>query len=236
MGAAKYPRHLVERACDLTGRSKRTIQLWAKRGLDLADADDVLAWAEKIRDIVPEAMAKFEAHQNAQESSSDVFDLKILDRLPAPGEEGAAAALKRLQGLESIFYSRLLNELGRVPSSGTKVTTAQNDYNKVTESLRKYEAAVEITRRDLGHLIPKHEAQEGARASALWFRLAWRLWLSSCLSDVLALAGNERASKAKAEEGFAEILGVTLKNSKEAKLNIPDWAMPVIQEEFHTAA
>jgi len=234
MGAAKYPRHLVERACDLTGKSKRTIQLWAQRGLDLADADEVLAWAEKVRDIVPETKAKLESAQNDEQGSTKgEFDLKMLDRLPAPGEEGAAAALKRLQGLESIFYSRLLNELSRIPSRSTAVTTAQNDYNKVTESLRKYEAAVEITRRDLGHLIPKHEAQEGARAAALWMRLTWRLFLSSAVPDLLALAGDARLFKARAEEAFAEVLAVALKDSEGAKCNIPDWALPVIREEFH---
>jgi hypothetical protein len=59
------------------------------------------------------------------------------------------------------------------------------------------------------------------------------VWLSSAIPDLLPLADDARAFKAKAEETFSEVLAVVLRNSQEAKLSIPDWAMPLIQEEFH---
>lgn len=125
----------------------------------------------------------------------------------------------------------MLGELS-AGSNRALVSVAQNDYLKVAESLRKYEQAVEESRRDLGHLLPKQEAQDGARASALWFRLAWRLWLSSSLPDLLAIK-DPRTAKAKAEESFSEILSVSFKNAKDAKLSIPEWALSAITEEFH---
>jgi hypothetical protein len=234
MGAPKYPKNLVDRACKITGKASRTIRRWAKQGLDLGNLDQVLAWSEqkehKIEEIA--SPAELEAVKTEQDDARPAVDLKILDRLPAPGEEGAAAALKRLQGLETIFYSRLLAELSQA-NRPDLVTSAQNDYNKVTESLRKYEAAVEMTRRDLGHLLPKREAENGARAAALWFRLAWRLWLSSAIPDLLPLASDPRSFKQKAEHTFSEILAAALRNSAQAKLSIPEWAMLVIREEFH---
>ena len=247
MGAPKYPTVLVQRASKLTGKSTRQVRRWAKQGCNLHDDISVLSFNEfrgpppanfqpnfaqaikAVAEITPPAIAT--TPKAPPKEPAETFDLKLLDRLPAPGEEGAAAALKRLQGLETIFYARLIGELS-VSGSPHLVTTAQNDYNKVTESLRKYEQAVEESRRDLGHLLPKQEAQDGARAAALWFRLAWRLWLSSSLPDLLAIK-DARTAKAQAEASFSEILLVSFKNAAEAKLSIPDWALPVIREEFH---
>ena len=247
MGAPKYPTVLVQRASKLTGKSTRQVRRWAKQGCNLHDDISVLSFNEfrgpppanfqpnfaqaikAVAEITPAAAATNPKEQRSE--PPETFDLKLLDRLPAPGDEGAAAALKRLQGLESIFYSRMLGELS-AGSNRALVSVAQNDYLKVAESLRKYEQAVEESRRDLGHLLPKQEAQDGARASALWFRLAWRLWLSSSLPDLLAIK-DPRTAKAKAEESFSEILLVSFKNAKDAKLSIPEWALSAITEEFH---
>jgi len=127
----------------------------------------------------------------------------------------------------------LIGELSATESQPDYVTASQRDYDRITESLRKYEKEVELARRDLGHLIPKQEAQDGARAAALWMRLAWRMWLSSSLPDIFSLANDARAAKAKAEVTFHDILAVALERSKDARFKIPDWAMSVIKEEFH---
>ena len=235
MPVKKYAQPLVDRACKLTGKKPDTIRRWAKKGLNLSDDLSIIAWNEehghsndKKQTVSPDELKPPAAPPKRQLSAAE---LDILDRLPAPGDEGAAAALKRLQGLEPIFYSRLLTALAS-PDRPDLLGIANSEYSKVTESLRKYEAAVEMTRREMGHLMPKKEAQDGARAAALWFRLAWRLWLSSSLPDLLAIK-DPRTAKAKAEESFSEILLVSFKNASEAKLSIPDWALSAITEEFH---
>lgn len=224
MPIKKYPQLLVSRAAKLTGKTKNTIRRWAKAGINLADDEQLLSW-NKERGHNSGVTLPRKPHKS--------FHLKILDRVPGPGEEGAAAALKRLQGLERIFYSRLIGELSATESQPDYVTASQRDYDRITESLRKYEKEVELARRDLGHLIPKQEAQDGARAAALWMRLAWRMWLSSSLPDIFSLANDARAAKAKAEVTFHDILAVALERSKDAQFKIPDWAMSVIKEEFH---
>ena len=234
MPAKKYPLELIQRASQITGKTEDTIRRWAKAGCNIYDEFEVLAWSEakghapKIKPTPPPVAKPPAAPPKRQLSAAE---LDLLDRLPAPGDEGAAAALKRLQGLEPIFYSRLLTALS-CPDEPALLSVANSQYKLVTESLRQYEAAVEMTRREMGHLMPKKEAQDGARASALWFRLAWRLWLSSSLPDLLAIK-DPRTAKAKAEESFSEILLVSFKNASEAKLSIPEWALSAITEEFH---
>jgi len=133
-----------------------------------------------------------------------------------------------LQGLESIFYSRQLEGRSDV------ISYALNDYRKITESLRKYEREVELAMRDSGQLISRGEAEHGASSVARRFRLGWRLWLSASVPDLLPLAGNARAFKAKAEESFAEIMAGVFLKAKEAKLPVPAWAIGAILEEYRS--
>jgi hypothetical protein len=146
--------------------------------------------------------------------------------------EARAAALKRLQGLESIFYSRVLEALAKGRSD--LISFALTDYRKITESLRLYEREVELAMRDSGQLISRGDAERGAGAVARWFRLGWRLWLSSCTPDLLPLASDPRAFKAKAEETFAEIMATVVAKARQAKIELPVWAHSAIREEYRS--
>jgi hypothetical protein len=159
-----------------------------------------------------------------------MLNLEILDKLPPPVGEGAAAALKRLQGLEAIFYSRQLEALAHGRTD--LITYALNDYHKITETLRRYEKEVETAMRDAGQLVTRGEAERGAESVARWFRLGWRLWLSSSVPDLLPLAGEPLAFKAKAEETFAEIIVNLFEKARKAKLEVPAWAINAIRNEF----
>ena len=88
--------------------------------------------------------------------------------------------------------------------------------------------------RDSGELIARGDAEAGAAAVARWFRLGWRLWLSSSVPDLLQLAGDARAFKAKAEETFAEIMKTVFSKAREAKLELPAWALHAIREEYRS--
>jgi hypothetical protein len=84
-----------------------------------------------------------------------------------------------------------------------------------------YEREVELAMRDSEQLISRGDAERGAGAVARWFRLGWRIWLSSCNPDLLPLAGDPRAFKAKAEETFAEIIAQVFAKAREAKIEVP---------------
>lgn len=101
------------------------------------------------------------------------------------------------------------------------ISFALTDYRKITESLRMYEREVELAMRDSGQLISRGDAERGAGAVARWFRLGWRLWLSSCTPDLLPLASDPRAFKAKAEETFAEIMATVVAKARQAKIELP---------------
>ena len=69
---------------------------------------------------------------------------------------------------------------------------------------------------------------------ARWFRLGWRIWLSSCTPDLLQLAGDARAFKSKAEESFGETMKTVFQKAREAKIEVPAWAIPAIRDEYRS--
>jgi hypothetical protein len=215
----------VREVAERLDKNYRTIRAWEREGCDLRSEDSIQEWAlRKRRNSVGKA-------RNNVRANDGMPAVHLPVKLPSPTDEGAAAALKRLQSLEPIFFDRQKKALKTGKSD--LISFALGDYQRVCESLRRYEREVEEAARDLGFLIPKAEAQEGARAAAIWFRLAWRLWLSSSIPDLLALADDPRAFKAKAETTFSEVLGVALRNAEGAKCSIPVWARGLIIEEFH---
>lgn len=229
----------ISAVAQVIDRSPQTVRKWYADGCDVYDIKTVNEWREaKTKNSTSngarvKAADDLEAAMNGhRRDSAGMLNLEILDKLPAPVGEGAAAALKRLQGLESIFYSRMLESLARGRSD--LITFSLNDYNKITETLRRYEKEVEAAMRDAGQLISRGDAEAGASAVARWFRLGWRLWLSSSVPDLLGLTNDPLAFKAKAESTFKEIMGTVFVKAREAKLGVPKWALSAIREEFRT--
>jgi hypothetical protein len=230
----------IEAVAAAFNKSTQTITGWANQGCNIFDPDEVAHWREVKAKNARNGRNAIQSHGESEEAalnghrrdSAGMLNIEILDKLPAPTGEGAAAALRRLQGLESIFYSRQLEALAKGRSD--LISFALTDYRKITESLRMYEREVEQAMRDSGQLISRAEAERGAAAVARWFRLGWRLWLSSSVPDLLALAGDARAFKAEAEKSFAEIMAGVFQKAREAKLEVPAWAMPAIREELRS--
>jgi hypothetical protein len=50
----------------------------------------------------------------------------------------------------------------------------------------------------------------------------------------LQLAGDARAFKAKAEETFAEIMAQVFAKARQAKIEVPAWAIPAIRKEYRS--
>lgn len=225
----------IEGIASTFGVSMQTVRNWKTEGCNIFDADAVISWrTQKLENRGRRGALKADNLDDAlnghRRDEAGMLNLEILEKLPTPTGEGAAAALKRLQGLESIFYSRQLEALAKGRSD--LIAYALTDYRKITESLLNYERQVELAMRDSGQLIARADAEKGAAAVARWFRLGWRLWLSSSTPDLLQFAGDARTFKAKAEETFSEIMKTVFQKAREAKIELPAWALHAIREEY----
>jgi hypothetical protein len=218
-----------------TGRSIRTLRRWKQQGVNLDDSSAVMSYAKEqdLKGLGASRNRALKRMTKTPSPSSGEHAETSFANLPSAYDEGAAAALKRLQGFE-VDHSR---RLGIALASGDElqIRTASEDHARCAQVLLKYEKEVTEAKRDLGHLIPKADAERGAKTSAVWFKLAWRLWLSSSLPDIVAVGSSVglRDAKFKAEETFSEILEVSLKNAQEARYSMPLWAVSVISDEWH---
>jgi hypothetical protein len=216
------------------GVSLQTVRNWKTEGCNIFDPDAVISWRRtKLENRGRRGAQKIDLHiveNGNRRDGAGMLHSEILEKLPSPAGEGAAAALKRLQGLESIFYSRQLEALAEGRTD--LISYALADYRKITESLLNYERQVELAMRDSGQLIARGDAEKGAAAVARWFRLGWRLWLSSCTPDLMQVAGDARAFKAKAEETFSEISKNIFHKAREARVELPAWALHAVREEY----
>jgi len=221
---ASHVMTLAESAA-LVRRDERTLRRWAKK-IDITDPEQLLAYA-KTMDARSKGRTKTLAL--ARLSDSETIPSDSLAELPPPGETGAAAALKRLEALEVKFAQRLERSLAG--DDVALVQVARADYTQIANALRQYEREVEEAKRDLGQLIPKSDAIDGARASAMWLRLTVWSFVSSFLPDLIAF-NEPRAAKAFFIEKFCETLRVTFMNARESTLKLPEWCEAVIREEF----
>jgi hypothetical protein len=226
----------IEQIAGTLGVSLQTVRNWKTEGCNIYDPDAVFSWRQKkLENRGRRGALKAdldEALNGHRQDSAGMLNLEVIEKLPPPTGEGAAAALKRLQGLEAIFYSRQLEALAKGRSD--LIAYALSDYRKITESLLNYERQVEMAMRDSGHLIARTDAEAGAAAVARWFRIGWQLWLGSCVPDLLSCAGDLRAFKARAQESFSDTMKQVLTKATRAKLPVPNWALHAIREEYRT--
>ena len=226
----------LESVADAFGVSVRTVKNWQAEGCNIANAGDVLAWQQQKAlnrrggKVTPQTLD--DPLNGHRKDLAGLLNLEILEKLPSQSGEGAAAALKRLQGLEAIFYSRQLEALAKGRTD--LISYALSDYRRITQTLLDYERQVELAMRDSGQLISRGDAERGAGAVARWFRLGWRIWLSSCTPDLMPLAANPRAFKAKAEQTFSEIMATVFTKARVAKVELPAWAHNAIREEYRS--
>jgi hypothetical protein len=214
----------IEQASELVGKSVATIWRYKRAGVDVTDRDALLQYSQ----------VKNTKAVGAARGKRPVSDAASVGELPEAGSPGAVAALKRLQNFEVDFARRL--ERALKSDNAELIQIARDDHVKIAEALRRYEREVEESKRDLGHLIAKSEAVKGARASAVWFRMAWRQWISSALPDVCARATSQSMRDAAylCEITFAEILALEIRNSKGSRDEVvPDWAEQEIFESWH---
>jgi hypothetical protein len=89
------------------GVANSTARRWHDEGCDVFDPGKIVAWRQqKIQNRHPRKKGEFDQALNGhRRDSAGMLNLEVLKKLPSPAGEGAAAALKRLQGLEAIFIA-----------------------------------------------------------------------------------------------------------------------------------
>lgn len=222
-----WPRGVtIADAAQIVGKSPRTIRRWVKAGLDISDREALMAYSNQM-----DLNAKGETHARSLERLSGnqtQAEVNLAD-LPEAGEPGAAKALKRLETLETQFYARVQAALAT--NNQKLISAARNDHSQIAETLRKYEKEIEESKRDLGHLIPRGEAEEAVRMASVWLRLTVMSWISSHMPALLAQP-NPIEAKIYFLRTFSEILEVQMMNAKDATAALPEWGEAIIRDEF----
>jgi len=220
-----------------TGRSKRTLRRWKALGCNLGDRASLEDFAarsmRRSRGKATRQIAKTQRPVAAAVAKdAPLAGLNGENGQDEDGPLGALGALQRLRNLERSFYSRLKELLKSLESNRPDlVSSLLGDYTKASDSLRRYERALELEQHDLLEFIPKRDAIEAVEAVARWMRLSVRRWESSHLPELLAIS-DPRIARLAFEESFVEIVVQTVKAVMSAAQPIPLWASEAVQKEW----
>jgi len=134
---------------DLTSVSPRTLKRWKAQGAPLGDDSRLRAWLAGRKNLPQSIIA-----QLGDTMSADGDSVPIVSN---DGNGGAAAALRRLEREEVSAYGRLQSAIASGDPLAAK--SERDAWLKVSESLRKYDLAIEQARREAGELMPRAEVE-----------------------------------------------------------------------------
>jgi hypothetical protein len=135
------------------GKSVPTLWRWIREGCNLRDPKSVRQW-ETRNEIRKTNIAKARerrgkeqktSRQSAERRAAGAFASPGNGDLPAAGRKGAAAALQRLEESEEEAHRRLQAALVR--GDPVQVAACQDFWLKCSETLRRLDLAIEVSRR-----------------------------------------------------------------------------------------
>lgn len=154
------------------GVNARTIRNWKSEGAPLHDARRLAVWLSSRRNLPPGLKVPTKtAPQAAAEPSGERAET-----------QGAAAALVRLQGEEVAAYSRLQLALDGDDALGIRLS--RENWLKILESLRRYEAAVSADARQRNLLVPKGEIENAIARLAYGSRIVSEAMLPELVTTI----------------------------------------------------
>ena len=215
------------------GRSVRTLRRWRAQGCDLENPESLKKFLKEKEFLKPPIQKLREQGKllgtNLQSSAAD-SPIHPNGELAPAGKRGAAAALDRLERQEEESHRRL--ERAQASGDILAIQAAQDFWLKCSETLRRLDLAIEISRRAEETQIPLRQAEETATAIAEWLRIAFAQFLSS---ETQALMGIREIGeyKAYAFERFKGIIDLTVRNSLKTNSPIPDWAIQRIKTAWN---
>jgi hypothetical protein len=138
--------------------------------------------------------------------------------LPPAGKRGAAAALERLEFQEEESHRRLQVALER--GNQFELQSAQEYWLKCSETLRRLDLAIEVSRRTEEQQIPLKVAQDAVLFAAEWMRIAVAQFLSA---ETTSLMGIKDPGEFRFYFGqrFKGILDLTVMNADKTRSAIP---------------
>jgi hypothetical protein len=147
-------------ACDC-----RTIRRWRKAKAPFTSEKRMRSWLAGRQHLPPGTVALLESLR-ASERATDPAVIR------APHREGAAGALKRLEEAEAEAYATF----NRATASGDDVAikAARENWLRISESLRRFDLAIEQNRRDSGELILRSEVEHALQQVGWCMRTASR--------------------------------------------------------------
>jgi hypothetical protein len=223
-------------AAAFSQRSPRTLRRWESLGCNLADREsleDFMARSmQRSRGNATRQIARAQRPVAAAGTNHTKVTASLNGENGQDGQLGALGALARLRNLEQTFYVRLKELLKTLkPDRPDLVSSLLGDYTRTSDTLRRYEHALQLEQRDLVDFIPKREAIESLEAALRWMRLGIRRWESSCLPELLTFK-DPLSAKVYFEKSFVEIVTLTVKNAMVAALPVPQWGLEAIQKEW----
>jgi hypothetical protein len=129
--------------------SPRTLKRWKAAGAPLEDDARLRTWLAGRKNL-PQSIRD----QLGAIVSTDGDSVPVVSN---GADGGAAAALRRLEREEVAAYGRLQNAIAAGDTLAAK--SERDAWLKVSESLRKYDLAIEQARREAGELMPRAEVE-----------------------------------------------------------------------------
>src|ERR1700741_1937498 len=197
------------------GRSVRTLRRWRSQGCDLEDPESVAKFLREKEFLLPPVKRLHgigKPGPSLQQASP--IPPQSNGELSPVGRRGAAAALERLESQEERAHARL--ELALKQGDAFQIQNAQEYWLKCSETLRRLDLAIEISRRSEEEQIAKRKAEEAVLFAAEWFRISFMQFLSS---ESTAILGIKEIGELKSYivERFKGILHLTVKNAAKTK-------------------
>lgn len=165
--------------------------------------------------------------------------------LSAPGsvKRGGAEALKRLAEDEAALWSKLDSMQREAEPNLVQAALLRDAWLRTCESLRKYELAIEESRRASGELISRAEAEDSIRIAANWLRLAAVGYLRVVPPRVLNLVSKANQAKQPTEdiviaiftllkEALGDQVAATIEGAGGTSTPMKPWAQKAALEGF----
>lgn len=198
--------------------NQRTIRRWRNDGAPLDKPAAMRVWLAS-RKSIPPGTAQIVARLR---SKTSLKDLTVAD-----GElvKGAASALRRLETMEARTYRALERAMER--GDAVEVKSARESWLRVSESLRRYDLAVESNRR-AEELVPKKAAVQAAKGFAQGLRFAHK-GFEGCVFSLSGLKSPEQiwqVLRAPTEEFLPAAVAWLRQTAKD----VPVWLIDAIAE------
>jgi len=218
---------LIREVASKYGRSSRTVSRWKAAGVDLTDAEAVAKHASD-QDIKSKGASRYRAMASRGVRNESAALESVIKEAEAidPTSEGAPAALARISRIERLLNARL--ERAIASDDALAISAARQDVAPITALLVRLDREISQARRESGDLIPRADAEAAIRFAIMLLRLAIKRWLSCEIPNLCA----ENVPHIMEQKILTGISSFTASSWKDCRGPVPQWALPILIEEW----